>query len=164
MADIKYRIVIENNTEEDPVPVSTAPNGNAEKGGRPANGKKQNKDPGSIANVMVATNVIKPYIQQAAGFYVSRIEMETGSAMMQRKAQAFSQIGSTVSGIVSAGIMGGAGAALGAAGVLTIQSIIQAEFNKLTIQTQKQIEEESLVLQRSRAGMSTNRSRGGGTV
>lgn len=161
----EYRVIIENRTDDSGAPVSTGKS-NAEQPseGVPAQ-KKQSQNGGNLmANVMVATNVIKPYIQQAVSFGLSQIEMQTGSASLQRRAQAYSAIGSSVSSIVAAGMTGGLPAAVGAAGVMAIQSIFQSSMTYSAMQMQKQIEQDSIDLRRSRAGMSINRSRGGGTV
>jgi hypothetical protein len=163
--DGEYRIIIENRTDDSGAPVSTGKS-NAEQPseGVPAQ-KKQIQNGGNLmANVMVATNVIKPYIQQAVSFGLSQIEMHTGSASLQRRAQAYASIASGVSSIVTAGMMGGAPAAIGAAGLMAIQSTIQAAMTYSVIQMQKQVEQESIELRRSRVGLSINRSRGGGTV
>ena len=161
----EYRVIIENRTDDSGAPVSTGKS-NAEQPseGVPAK-KKQERGSGNLmANVMVATNVIKPYVQQAASFGVSQIEMQTGSAALQRRAQAYASIGSSASSVITAGIMGGPAAALGAAGIMAFQSMIQAAMTHNVIQMQKQIEQESIELRKSRVGLSINRSRGGGTV
>lgn len=159
MAEMTYRLIIEDQTSGEKTPVSTE--GHIEEA-RPI--KKDAKKQGGLANVMVATNVVRPYVQQVASFGVSNIEMATGSAAMQRKVEAFSGIGATASSIVVAGIAGGAPAAAAAAGVLLIQKTLETALNKMQIEMQKQVENENIALSKSRAGMSTNRSRGGGTV
>lgn len=162
---MEYRIVIENHAQEGDTPVST----NAALGKNPSEGvpaDKQQSDKGGniLSNVMVSTNVIKPYVQQAISFSVSKIEMETGSAALQQKAQAVTGVISSASGIVAAGIMGGPAAAGSAAAVMLLQTMLQATFNNERLQLQRRMEQESLSLQRSRLGMSVRQSRGGGIV
>lgn len=163
---MEYRIVIDNNTRDGETPVST----NAATGKNPDEGvpvdqqKKSDDKSGVFSKVMVATNVVKPYVSQVVSFSVSNIEMETGSAALQRKAQAFSGLAGSATSIVTAGIMGGPAAAAAAAGTMMLQKLIQTEINRIAIQYQKQIEQENISLQRSRLGLSANRSRGGGVV
>ena len=163
----KYHVIIENRTAENPTPVSTSAQtsgaGDNEQAS-PVTEPRVGKGGNFLSNVMVSTNVIKPYIQQAASFGISQIEMDTGSASMQRRYQAYTSIGSSAASIVTAGIMGGPAAMAGAFGVMMIQSLIQAEFTRQAINNQKQIEQENISLRKSRAGMSINRSRGGGVV
>jgi hypothetical protein len=83
---------------------------------------------------------------------------------MQRRAQAFSQIGGSAAGIISSAVIGGVPGAAIAVAMTALQTAIQTEFNRINLMTQKRIESENLSLQRSRAGMSINRSRGGGVV
>jgi hypothetical protein len=45
-----------------------------------------------------------------------------------------------------------------------LQTVIQTAINQVNINNQKIIESENLALARSRAGMVTNKSRGGGVV
>lgn len=160
MAEMTYRLIIENQTDGNKTPVSTE---GSQAEAAPVK-KPDAKKGGFLSNVMVATNVVRPYVQQAASFATSNIEMNTGSAAMQRKVEAFSGIGASAVSIVTAGIAGGAPAAAAAAGVLLIQKTLEAALNKMQIEMQKQVESENIALRKSRAGMSTNRSRGGGTV
>ena len=166
MAEEKnYHVIIENRTAENPTPVSTsASSAGDNEQASPVTPTSVNKGGSFLSNVMVSTNVIKPYIQQAASFGISQIEMDTGSAAMQRQYQAYSSIGSSASAIVTAGIMGGPAAMFGAAGMMVLQSMIQAEFTRQAINNQKQLEQESISLRKSRIGMSMNKSRGGGVV
>lgn len=163
MAEL-YEIVIRNETNGGNSPIATEPNvdgtGNA---AEPITKKKvdtQNK----MVSTIVAVNTVKPYIEQAVNFGVSQVEMRTGSAEMQRKAQAFSSIGSTASGLVIAGLTGGISAMGAMAGMQLLQTIIQTSINQVNINNQKIIESENLALAKSRAGMVTNKSRGGGVV
>ena len=160
MAGTTYRLIIEDQTSGTRTPVST---GGGVEEAKPVQAKEKAKG-STMANVMVATNVVRPYVQQLVSFGVSNIEMATGSAAMQRKVEAFSGIGSTAVSIVTAGIVGGAPAAAAAAGVMLIQKTMEAALNKMQIEMQKRVENENIALRKSRAGMSTNRSRGGGTV
>lgn len=162
----EYRILIENKTADEGAPVSTSPNGDNIPEAVPADKavKDSENGGGKLAQVMVATNVIKPYIQQAVSFSVSQIEMESGSASLQRRAEAFGSAASSVGGVVAAGIMGGPAAAVAAGATMLVQKIVQAEFQRMAIANQKRMEQESISLQRSRLGLSANRSRGGGVV
>jgi hypothetical protein len=166
MAEQTYRIVIENRAQSDPTPVSTnetqeqsSPNG------EPITKKKtDSKKNNDFIKALVSVNTIKPYIMQAASFYVSQIEMETGSASTQRKAQAYAGIVASAGSIVSAGISGGPYAAAAAAAITALQTVIQTGINEANIANQKRLEQENIALRKSRLGMSVNRSRGGGTV
>ena len=163
--EVNYRIIIENHAQEGETPVSTdSTNGGTPAPASPVTEQKTKVNKGFLSNVMVATNVIKPYVQQAISFGVSQVEMETGSASLQRRAQAYSSIGSSAISIVTAGIMGGAAGAAGAAGVMLLQTMIESAMNAQTIQNQKQMEQENIALRKSRAGLSINRSREGGVV
>jgi hypothetical protein len=159
----EYRIIIENQTEEKTVPVSTDPNAAGSPGGQ-VKEKTKGKEQSALAKAFVATNTVTPYVQQAINFSVSRIDMETGAAAMQRRAQAFSQIGGSAAGIISSAVIGGVPGAAIAVAMTALQTAIQTEFNRINLMTQKRIESENISLQRSRAGMSINRSRGGGVV
>jgi hypothetical protein len=90
--------------------------------------------------------------------------MRTGSAELQRKKQAFASVGSNATGLVIAGATGGFGAAAAMAGMQLLQTAIQSIINQVNINNQKIIESENLALAKSRAGMVTNKSRGGGVV
>jgi hypothetical protein len=166
MAEL-YEIVIRNETEKKNTPVAT--DATVEGGGSVAEPVKKNngKDgnpKNSLFSSLFASNTVKPYIQQAISFGVSQVDMNTGSSELQRKLQAFSSVGSSLGGIVSAGIVGGLPGAAAALGMQTLQTVIQTAINQVNINNQKIIESENLALARSRAGMVTNKSRGGGVV
>jgi hypothetical protein len=161
---LEYRIVIENKAKEKETPVSTdtGAGSNPNEGMPATDDAKQNG--GVLATAMVATQSIKPYVQQAVAFSVSQIEMETGSAALQRKANALSGTVGTVAGIVGGGIVGGWAGAAASAATMLVQKMIQTEFNRMAITNQRLLEQENISFQRSRLGLSANRSRGGGVV
>lgn len=162
MAEL-YEIVIRNETDGGNSPIATEPNVNGE-GNAATPIKKSGESKGRLVSSIVAVGAVKPYIEQAINFGVSQVEMRTGSAEMQRKAQAFSSVASTAGGMVIAGLTGGLGAAAAMAGMQLLQTIIQTSINQVNINNQKIIESENLALAKSRAGMVTNKSRGGGVV
>lgn len=167
MAEL-YEVILRNETAQRDTPIATDPNVDGESGiAAPikkkttgADGKNQN----AMVSMVVATNVVKPYIQQAISVGISQVEMVTGSSELQRKMEIMNSIGSSVSGIVAAGIVGGLPGAAAAAAMLAVQKTIEASVNSINIQNQKKIEQENLSLARSRAGMISSRSREGGTV
>lgn len=163
-----YEIIIRNETSSGTSPIATDANVNGEGSvAMPITkkiGGKQSESPNRMVSAIVATNAIKPYIEQVANFGISQVEMSTGSPELQRKLQAVSSVASSVSGIVVAGVTGGVGAAAAMAGMQLLQTIIQSTINQVNINNQKIIENENLALARSRAGMVTNKSRGGGVV
>jgi hypothetical protein len=161
----EYRVIIENRTDDSGAPVSTAGTNTKQAAeGAPVSAQKSKSSDGMMADVMVATNVIKPYVQQVASFGISQIEMSTGSADLQRKAQAFSSLASSTISVVAATAAGGLAAGAAAAGVMLLQGAIQSQMNFVTIRNQKLLEDESIALRKSRIGLSINGSRGGGVV
>lgn len=163
-----YEIVIRNETNDTSTPIATEPSINGESSIatpiKKKSGTRDAKSQNALVSAIVASDKIKPYVQQVATFGISQIEMTTGSSELQRKMQAVSAIGSSASGIVTAGIVGGIGSAATMAAVQLLQTVIQTAINQATINNQKIIENENLQLARSRAGMVSNKSRGGGTV
>ena len=163
----QYEIVIRNETKQGKTPIATSPNvGEQSSVASPITkttvikGTSQN----GLASAIVATNVIKPYVQQAINFNISQIEMATGSAELQRKAQFFSNLGSSAMSIVAAGAVGGVVGAVGAVAMLGLSTVIETSINQANINNRNILEAENLQLARSRAGMVSNHSRGGGIV
>ena len=138
MAEL-YEIVIRNETDGGNSPIATEPNVNGEgNAATPITKKKATAEsPNRLVSSIVAVGTIKPYIEQAINFGVSQVEMRTGSAEMQRKAQAFSSVASTAGGMVIAGLTGGLGAAAAMAGMQLLQTIIQTSINQVNINNQK---------------------------
>ena len=164
MAEL-YEIVIRNETSGGNSPIATEPNVDGEGSiatpiTQKSSGSKQNR----LVSAIVATNTIKPYVEQIANFGISQVEMTTGSPELQRKLQAASGVASTLSSITIGGVTGGWQGAAVAAAMQLIQGILQTSLNQININNQKQIESENLSLARSRAGMISNKSRGGGVV
>ncbi|MBR2906812.1 MAG: hypothetical protein IKC26_02050 [Clostridia bacterium] len=163
MANVEYRVIIENATDggEGDAPVSFPGGERPDNTPTPEKAKKK-QDKGALALGLVAVNQITPYITQAVNFGISQISMTTGSDELQRKAQAVSGVVGGLSGIGMAAITGGLPAAAIAAGMTALQSIISVQQNLATIANQRRIEDENIALKRSRAGLSVNRSRTGG--
>ena len=165
MAEL-YEIVIRNETDGGNSPIATEPNVNGEgNAATPITKKKATAEsPNRLVSSIVAVGAIKPYIDQAVSLGVSTVEMRTGSAELQRKKQAFASVASNAGGLIIAGATGGVGAAAAMAGMQLLQTAIQSIINQVNINNQKIIESENLALAKSRAGMVTNKSRGGGVV
>ena len=132
----------------------------------PANPEKSKKTTTAAlsAQAVVAVGYIKPYVQQMLSFGISQVEMTRGSAELQRKLEGYSALGARAISIGVAGAAGGAAGAIGAAGLMLVQSSIETMLNNISIQNRKTIENENIALLRSRAGLISNRSRGGGTI
>lgn len=164
----RYEIIIRNETKQRKTPIATEPS--VDGGSYVASpitkstASKGNGSQNALASAIVATNVIKPYIQQAISFGISQIEMQTGSAELQRKAQFLNNVGASATSIITAGVVGGVGGALGAAAMLGVTTAIETGINYVNINNRKILEAENLQLARSRAGMVSNHSRGGGVV
>ena len=165
MATMKYEIVIRDQTEESegtPVSVDSAAGASATDNKAPK--EKDQKEQGALASALVAVGNIKPYVQQVIGFGASTIEMRSGSAEMQRKANLLSSVGSSAITIIAAGKAGGLKAAASTTATLAIQGALQYAMNQESNRLQAIMEAENLSLRRSRLGMSTNHSRFGGTI
>lgn len=161
-----YEIILRNETRQGTTPVATTQGINGGGGylaepisytSTDSNGNNKN----ALASAIVAVNVIKPYVNKALAFGISQVEMQTGSAELQRKLTAYSEIGSTTLGIVGAGLIGGIGGAAVAAVTLAAQTAIETGLNWVSINNRKIIASENMQLAKSRAGMVSNRSRGG---
>lgn len=163
MANVEYRVIIENATdgEGSEKPLSFPGGEQPDNTAAPEKAKKK-QDKGALALGLVAVNQITPYVTQAINFGISQISMTTGSDELQRKAQAVSSLAGGLSGIGMAALTGGLPAAAIAAGMTALQSIISVQQNLATIANQKRIEDENIALKKSRAGLSVNRSRTGG--
>lgn len=161
----KYEIIIRNETNQSKTPIATTPDVNGQSSVASPITKSTatsgNKSQNALASAIVATNVIKPYIQQAINFGISQVEMQTGSAELQRKAQFLNNVGSSVSSIIVAGAVGGIPGALGAAAMLGVSTAIETGINYVNINNRKILEAENLQLAKSRAGLVSNHSRGG---
>lgn len=164
----QYEIVIRNETNKSSTPVAT--NGTVIGGSTVAEPiqKTTTSSDGSnknaLVSALVATSAIKPYIQQAVSFRISQIEMQTGSAELQRQMAARYSMLSSAGGILSAGLTGGIPGAAIAAAMMVAQTGIETGVNYVEIKNKKTLEEENLQLRRSRAGMVAGKSRGGGVV
>ena len=95
-------------------------------------------------------------------FAVSQIEVSTGSAESQRRAQMISGAVGKLGGIVAAGMAGGAVGAAVAAGMVVVEGVVDSVYKGIEVENRKRLENESLYLRRSRLGMAINRSRTGG--
>lgn len=160
----RYEIILRNETNGGSTPVSTTNGINGGSGylAEPVTAttatKKSN---GALAGTIVAVNVIKPYVNKALSFGISQVEMQTGSAELQRKLSAYSEIGSSALGVVGAGLALGPTGAVAAAVTFAAQTAIETGVNWVNINNRKVIESENMQLAKSRAGMVSNRSRGG---
>lgn len=160
----EVRIVITDETANEGAPVSTPKSGSPTTPMAPSDekGSKRSERNGAIAAGLVAYRALSPFISQAVQFGISQIEINTGSAESQRKAQILSSVAGTAGSIVVAGISGGPYAAAAAAGMAAIQGIASTFYKSMEIQNQKRLESEELALRKSRLGLATNRSRTGG--
>lgn len=163
MADVEYRVIIENATggEESEKPLSFPGGEQPDNTPTPEKAKKK-QDTGALALGLVAVNQITPYVTQAISFQISQISMTTGSEELQRKSQAISGIFGTAASIGMGAMTGGVAGAAVMAAVQGIQAMISVSQNIATISNQKRIEDENIALKKSRAGLSVNRSRTGG--
>lgn len=160
----EVRIIITDETSGEGTPVATPRSSAPSTPMAPKDEKDAKKEAraGVIAMGLVAYRELSPYISQAVQFGISQIEVTTGSAESQRKAQMLSNMAGTGLSIVVAGLAGGPGAAAAAAGMAALQGITSALYRSMEIQNQKRLENENLALRKSRLGLATNRSRTGG--
>lgn len=159
----KIEVVISNQTDKTDNPVSL-PDNVPSSHTIPPEQAERNKEKGMNVAGLVAVNQITPYITQAINFGISQISMSVGSDELQRKAQVMSSIGGTAASIGMAALTGGIPGAAIMAGIQLMNGLISMEYNKVAIANQKQIENENIALRKSRAGLSTNKSRTGGTA
>ena len=159
----EVRIIITDETSGEGAPVATPQSNAPSTPMAPASPKEAKKtSQKAVAAGLVAYREISPYISQAVQFQISQIEVTTGSAETQRKAQFLSSAIGTGVSVVVAGFAGGPAAAAAAAGMAAIQGITSAFYRSMEIQNQKMRENENLALRKSRLGLATNRSRTGG--
>lgn len=162
MNEIKYSITIQDDTEGKKKAIAS---GGGEQTtttpGIALDKKKADKasNDGSLTSALVAVKTVEPYIQQAANFAVSQISFQNGSAELQQRAQVFAGLASSAVTIgISAMINPVAAAAT--AGMQILQKSISFYSNWVNIQNAKTLEQETLAIRRSRAGMLAGRSRG----
>lgn len=159
-------VIIRDETIGDRTPVTTT---NEPEGTTAGHGVSQQKaeakaDKGMMAAGLVAVQQAMPYVNTAINFGVSQIQMRTGSAELQQRAQIVSGLASTAISIgLGAAIGGVKGAAISAA-LQVVQGSISFVQNSITISQQKAFESENLRLKSSRVGMTVNRSRTGGVT
>ena len=164
MAEVQYRVILENHTDGKDEPVSLPGGSRAPATPITPEEAQRKKEQGVNMAGPVAINQITPYITQAVNFGISQISMTHGSDELQRKVQVVSSITGTVASIgVAAATTGPVGAAI-TAGVQAAQSMISVGYNLTSIQIQSKIEDENIALKKSRAGLAVNRSRTGGTA
>lgn len=159
------RVVITNATDDDRIPVSTTtePQGSTVGAGMSQTKAATKMDKGVNVAGLVAVQQVMPYVNNAVNFSVSQIQVTTGSAELQQRAQIVSgAVASVVSIGLGAAVGGVPGAAISAA-MTALQSAITAAQRSFEINVQKKLEEENLNLKKSRIGMTVNRSRSGGT-
>lgn len=159
----KIEVVISNQTDKSDNPVSL-PDNVPSSHTIPPEQAERNKEKGMNVAGLVAVNQITPYITQAINFGISQISMSVGSDELQRKAQVMSSMGGTAASIGMAALTGGVPGAAIMAGIQLMNGLISMEYNKAAIANQKQIENENIALRKSRAGLSANKSRTGGTA
>lgn len=159
----KIEVVISNQTDKTDNPVSL-PDNVPSSHTIPPEQAERNKEKGMNVAGLVAVNQLSPYITQAINFGISQISMSVGSDELQRKAQVMSSIGGTAASIGMAALTGGVPGAAIMAGIQLMNGLISMEYNKVAIANQKQIENENIALRKSRAGLSANKSRTGGTT
>lgn len=159
----KIEVVISNQTDKTDNPVSL-PDNVPSSHTMPPEQAERNKEKGMNVAGLVAVNQLTPYITQAINFGISQISMNVGSDELQRKAQVMSSIGGTAASIGMAALTGGIPGAAIMAGIQLMNGLISMEYNKVAIANQKQIENENIALRKSRAGLSANKSRTGGTA
>ena len=92
MAEVQYRVILENHTDGKDEPVSL-PGGSRQPAApiTPEEAQRK-KDQGVNMAGLVAINQITPYITQAVNFGISQISMTHGSDELQRKVQVVSSI------------------------------------------------------------------------
>lgn len=157
-------VIITDTTLGDRTPVTTQKEPQGMEAGQGVSQTKAEKknERGAVVAGLVAVQQVMPYVNNAVNFGVSTIQMQTGSAELQQRAQ-------IVSGAVSAVVSIGLGAAVGgvpgaavSAALQVLQSTITFAQNTAIIAMQKNLEAENLRLKTSRIGMTVNRSRTGG--
>ena len=159
-------IKITNETDGDRVPVSTPNEPQGTKSGAPVSVPKTEREQNKNALVagFVVAQQIKPYVDQVIGFSVSQIQVTTGSAELQQKAQVVSGAVSAIASIGMGAVVGGVPGAAISAALTVVSGAITTVQNGIAIETNRRIERESIDRKTSRLGQSINRSRTGGVT
>lgn len=159
-------VIITDTTSGDRTPVSTRDEPQGTTKGQPVSQKKKEKetDRGVAAAGLVGLQQIMPYVNTAINFGVSQIQVQTGSAELQQRAQIVTSVTSTAVSIGMGAAIGGVGGAAVAAAMQALQGAISFVQNSITINTQQRMEAENIRLKTSRIGMTVNRSRTGGVT
>ena len=157
-------VIITDTTQGDRVPVSTQAEPQGTTAGQGVSqSKAENKaDKGAVVAGLVAVQQVMPYVNSAVNFGVSQIQMTTGSAELQQRAQIVTGMASTAISIGLGAAVGGVPGAAVAAALSALQSSITFAQNSIILNQQKVLEGENLRLKSSRVGMTVNRSRSGG--
>lgn len=157
-------VIITDTTAGDRVPVSTQAEPQGTTAGQGVSqSKAENKaDKGAVVAGLVAVQQVMPYVNSAVNFGVSQIQMTTGSAELQQRAQLVSGMASTAISIGLGAAVGGVPGAAISAALAALQSSITFAQNSIVLNQQKVLEGENLRLKSSRVGMTVNRSRSGG--
>ncbi len=157
-------IIIRNETDGEPIPVSTKESPRGTKAGKAVsqNEVERQQDKGTLAAGLVAVQQVKPYIDQAINFGVSQIQATTGSAELQQRTQLVTGAASTGISIALGAIVGGVPGAAVTAAMSALQASISIVQNSIARENNRRIENENINLRKSRLGQSVNRSRTGG--
>lgn len=126
---------------------------------------KAEKSTSASLGAFVATQAIKPFVQQAKNFFVSNVELITGSAELQQRVdfdfQMLGDVGTVISTTSAGGaIGGGVGIAVGAV-VGVLQVAMGYFFNQQQINLEAQVEDRKINYLQNRAGPAFNMSRRG---
>ena len=157
-------VIITDTTQGDRVPVSTQAEPQGTTAGQGVSqSKAENKaDKGAVVAGLVAVQQLMPYVNSAVNFGVSQIQMTTGSAELQQRAQIVTGMAFTAISIGLGAAVGGVPGAAISAALAALQSSITFAQNSIILNQQKVLEGENLRLKSSRVGMTVNRSRSGG--
>lgn len=159
-------VIITDTTQGDRTPVATPTEPKGTTAGQAATQDKAEKkgEKGETVAGLVAIKQVMPYVNSAVNFSVSQIQMQTGSAELQQRAQIVSGMASTAISIGLGAAVGGVPGAAVSAALAALQGAISYVQNSMIIAQQKRLEDENLQLKRSRIGMTVNRSRTGGVT
>lgn len=165
MNEIKYSITIrdESTSKEQTVATGAASVKQTETApGAPMTQKSTTAatNSGKLTTALVAVKTVEPYVNQAVGFALSRVEFSTGSAELQQRAQIFSNAASSAYSIGMAAAIGGLPAAAVVAGGQLLGTAISSIQNAVAIQERRTLEGESIANKKSRIGAIASRSRG----
>ena len=126
---------------------------------------KAEKSISASLGTFVATQAIKPFIQQTKNFLVNNVELMTGSTELQQRLDFDFQLLSDATTIVSSTAAGAALGGVVGAGVGAIVGGLQVAmgyfFNQQQINLQAQIEDRQINYLTNRAGPAFNMSRRG---